>query len=42
MNLLTPIELVTSGRRSEGEVEHNFICNSSARFPEACQSDLNC
>lgn len=40
--LLTPVDLVTSGRRAKWEVEHNFVCNSSARFPEACQSNLNC
>lgn len=35
--LLTTIELLTSGRRAEWVAEHN-----SARFPEACQSSLNC
>lgn len=39
--LLLTRELVTCGRRAEWAAEHNFI-KPSAKFPESCQSSLNC
>lgn len=36
------VDYYRAGRRAEWVAEHNFIRTSSARFPEACQSSLDC